>query len=405
MLCETDNSFSSKIEGSDFVKHILFLLPDLRFGGLEMSLINLINSINSIDQLKITILMYGTQYDLISKLKKNDSIDIKIIKMNNTFKTVVNSVGRGFGKHGTFIRDFYINKFRAAMFIKKNSNRYDYVINYHAACGSNIVKVANIKNTDKLIMWYHGSSYNKAVFNDTNVYLHKNIVVVSEGCLENIVSQNKRLKDKITVINNIIPYKEIIAKSNCVQNVFGKEFAIVTCGRIHREKGIDTVIEACKVLKNKITSFKWYIIGNATEDTEEYEQSIKEMINNYNLENELILLGGKLNPYPYFAQCDLYVQPSREESFGITIAEAQICGAAVVSTETVGARHLIKDGETGIITDNNPTALADAIFELYGNAEKRKYLSENAKKIDFEDSNKKIISKFYNLIGVTTDNE
>lgn len=387
------------------MKHILFLLPDLRFGGVEASLINLINCIDYNKGIKVTILMYGAHYDLISKITKNNSVDIKIIKMNSMFKSIVNRVGKLFGKRGALINDLYINKFRTAMFIKRNINRYDYVINYHASCGCKIVKIANIKNTEKLIAWYHGSLYSEEVFKDANVRLYKKIVMVSDGCLENIVSKNEQVKDKITVINNITPYKEIIDKAACVQNVFGKEFAIVTCGRINRQKGIDTAIEACKILKNKIADFKWYIIGDFNDSPKEYEQYIKNIIKKYGLEKEFILLGGKQNPYPYFAQCDLYVQPSREESFGITIVEALVCGATVVSTETVGARHLIKDGETGVITDNNPTALADAIFELYGTAEKRKYLSENAKKIDFEDSNKKIISKFYNLIGVTTDNE
>ena len=42
---------------------------------------------------------------------------------------------------------------------------------------------------------------------------------------------------------------------------------------------------------------------------------------------------------------------------------------------------------------------------MYNDNEKRKFISENIKKLDFEESNQKILNKFYDLIGVTTDRE
>ena len=43
-----------------------------------------------------------------------------------------------------------------------------------------------------------------------------------------------------------------------------------------------------------------------------------------NLNNNIILLGNKNNPYPFFKDCDIYVQPSRHEGYCITLAEARI---------------------------------------------------------------------------------
>lgn len=128
------------------------------------------------------------------------------------------------------------------------------------------------------------------------------------------------------------------------------------------------------------------------------------MIRKNHLENDFILTGAKDNPYPYMKQCDLYVQPSHMESFGLTMAEAQICGATIVATDTAGARTLIENGKNGVITDNNCAALADGIYDMYSDFEKRERIALNAKNIDFEKNNRKIINDFYDLLGMREKN-
>jgi len=44
------------------------------------------------------------------------------------------------------------------------------------------------------------------------------------------------------------------------------------------------------------------------------------------------------NPYPYVANADLYVQPSRVEAYGLAMAEARVLGRPVIATDTCGAR-------------------------------------------------------------------
>ena len=388
------------------MKNILFLIPDLRFGGVENSLVNLVNSIDPKKNINITILMYEDRHDLLSKLSKSDLIKTKIIKTNKAVRCVINCFGKMLGKYGYFFKDSYFNKIKAALYIKNSVKKYDHIISYHASCTNNIIKFANPKSKDKMIMWYHGSRYSEKSFDDAMTCLFSKVIVVNDLCAEVICKHNPALTDKITSIENLVPYIEIIEKSKIGKDLFEKDcFNIVTCARIDWQKGIDTAVEACRILKEKISDFKWYLIGDAVDSKKEYENQIKELIKKYELEDTFILLGSKQNPFPYFAQCDLHVQPSHEESFGITIAEAQVCGAVIVATDTVGARHLIKNGETGIITDNNSDALAEGIYEMYNDNEKRNFISENVKKLDFEESNQKILNKFYDLIGVTTDRE
>ena len=57
----------------------------------------------------------------------------------------------------------------------------------------------------------------------------------------------------------------------------------------------------------------------------------------------------KKNPYPYIARADLFVQPSRVEAFGLTIAEAMVLGVPVLSTQTDGAKEIFADKDNGLL--------------------------------------------------------
>lgn len=50
------------------------------------------------------------------------------------------------------------------------------------------------------------------------------------------------------------------------------------------------------------------------------------------MQERVIILGKKDNPYPYMRACDLYVQPSRYEGKAVTVREAQLLGKPVVIT-------------------------------------------------------------------------
>lgn len=383
------------------MKNILFVMPDLMFGGVENSLINLLNNVD--ENVKCTVLMYGKDYSLLSRLK-NKNVNIKIIKTSKIAELAVNFMGNTIKKYGSILNDYYLRKYKTIRYIRKHNKEYNYIINYHAKTLLKTMKKANVEN-EKMIMWFHGPDYLEKVFCDENIGIYNNIVVVSEIVRSNILTQKKCLENKVRVINNIIPYKEIAEKSEEKPILPKTDFNIVTVGRIDDEKGVDTAIEALTILKGKISNVKWYWVGDFGNGCNDYKSDVHNMIRKNHLENDFILTGAKDNPYPYMKQCDLYVQPSHMESFGLTMAEAQICGATIVATDTAGARTLIENGKNGVITDNNCAALADGIYDMYSDFEKRERIALNAKNIDFEKNNRKIINDFYDLLGMREKNE
>lgn len=380
-------------------KKILFILPDLRFGGVEISLINLLNNLEN--NVQCTVLMYDKDYSQLPKIK-NNSVDIKIIKKSKITEFLINSIGKTTGKYDGLVNAGYLRKYAAMRYIKRHSREYDFIINYHSTTFKKIMKNAKV-NRKKMIMWYHGPDYVERVFDDENIDLYENIVVVSDAVKKELTAKKEKLKDKIRVINNIFAYKDVKEKCNDEILLTKDNFNIVSVGRISEEKGCDTAVEALKILDGRIPDLKWYWVGGAKEYWYEFKNKINDMIRKNNLENVFIMTGEKDNPYPYMQQSDIYVQPSHFESFGISIAEAQMCGTAVVSTNTHGARTLINNGTDGIITKDDPYAIAEAIYDLYSNAEKRRLIAYNAGKINFEEKNRKILRDFYDLIEAGDD--
>lgn len=79
----------------------------------------------------------------------------------------------------------------------------------------------------------------------------------------------------------------------------------------------------------------------------------KKRVREYCLEGEVIFLGFLSNPYPYIRACDVYLQPSVFETWGISITEAKVLGKPVITTNFGCAHEQIKDGTNGYIAKND----------------------------------------------------
>lgn len=145
---------------------------------------------------------------------------------------------------------------------------------------------------------------------------------------------------------------------------------ILSVGRLAAQKGFDLAIEVHAQLLRAGFPHRWYVLGRGPE-----EAALRELIRKHGVEASFRLLGVQVNPYPYFAQCDLYVQPSRYEGYCLTVAEARAFAKPIVCTDFAGAREQIQDGVTGRVVPCEPGALFDAVKDLLAHPERRQEFS------------------------------
>ncbi|GFO55058.1 hypothetical protein GMSM_20650 [Geomonas sp. Red276] len=167
---------------------------------------------------------------------------------------------------------------------------------------------------------------------------------------------------------------------------------ILSVGRFSHAKGIDQAVLACRRLLDKGRRVRWYAIGYGPD-----EPMIRALIAEHGLQEDFVILGQKINPYPYMAACDLYVQPSRYEGKAVTVREAQVLGKPVVITRYPTSSSQVADGVDGHICEMGVEGIAEGIGRLIDDPGYREALAAAAREGDY--SNRCELEKIYRLLS------
>lgn len=201
------------------------------------------------------------------------------------------------------------------------------------------------------------------------------------------------LADLTETIENILPEKLITNQSNQTCDDLEQDNAVVllSVGRFSGPKNFDNVPDICRRLAEDGLDVKWHIIGYGGD-----EPLIRQKIAEAGMQDRVIILGKKDNPYPYMRACDLYVQPSRYEGKAVTVREAQLLGKPVVITNYATSGSQLEDGVDGVIVPMDNADCAAGIASLLRNPARMQQLSENCKKRDYTNSAE--VGKIYALM-------
>lgn len=136
-------------------------------------------------------------------------------------------------------------------------------------------------------------------------------------------------------------------------------FKILTVARLTRQKSIDTLIEALGILRARGIDARLEIAGDGDQ-----RASLEEQVRSLQVEPQVKFLG--LVPQSElparYADCDAFVLPSVREGMGLVLAEALLCGAPVVATNSGGVTDIVKHGQTGLLfPERDANAMADAL--------------------------------------------
>ena len=205
------------------------------------------------------------------------------------------------------------------------------------------------------------------------------------------------LAPKIVEIENILS-PSFVRKRAEVEDT-DKEFrqtdkiSLLSIGRYSEQKNYDNVPDICKRLINKTKlNIKWYIIGYGGD-----EALIRKKIKEAGMEEHVILLGKRSNPYPYIKACDIYVQPSRYAGKSVTVREAQMLCKPVVVTNYPTAPSQIRSGIDGVIVPMDNEGCAHGLAEVICDKPLQERIIAHLKTHDY--GNESEVEKIYTLIN------
>ena len=205
------------------------------------------------------------------------------------------------------------------------------------------------------------------------------------------------LAPKIVEIENILS-PTFVRKRAELQDV-DKEIrhegaiTLLSVGRFSDAKNYDNVPDICKRLINETKlNIKWYIIGYGGD-----EALIRKKIKEAGMEEHVILLGKRSNPYPYIKACDIYVQPSRYEGKSVTVREAQMLCKPVVVTNYPTAPSQIRSGIDGVIVPMDNEGCAHGLAEVICDKPLQERIIAHLKTHDY--GNESEVEKIYTLIN------
>jgi len=224
-------------------------------------------------------------------------------------------------------------------FIEKISARWKDVIIVNAECHRKQAIELGIKSRGEILTIYNGIDINNLVFFDKEQAREK---------LNYLISNSKFL------ISNQIPISNY--------QIIG------TIANLYPAKGIEYLIEAANLLKDK--NIKFIVIGEGME-----RNKLEGLIKKHRL-NNFFLIGAIPDAYKHLKVFDLFVLPSVKEGFPWTILEAMLAEVPVIATK-VGAVPEIQPGI--LVEPRNAKELSDAIKKLLRSKNLREKLTKEAK--------------------------
>lgn len=398
------------------MKKILIVSHAMQLGGAETSLLGLLESIDK-TKYSVDLFLYRHSGELLKFIPSAVNLLPEIPQYTVLARPIKDTLKEG---HFLLSAARFYGKFKAKNFNKKNNfvnssveleyshkftekfmpqinpnTEYDLAISFLTPH----YFVAEKVSAKRKIAWIHTdySVVNIDISSELNMWnRYDNIISISDNVTALFLKVFPSLKSKVIIIENIISenYVNSLIDEFSVESEMLSDGSIkmLTLGRFSPPKKLDEVPQICDLIRRNGINVKWYIIGFGGE-----EQLIRDKIAEYGMQDYVIILGKKANPYPYIKSCDIYVQPSRYEGKSVAVREAQLLHKPVVITDFPTANSQLKNGIDGVIVPLEVTDCANAISDFIKNTDLQNKLVENTKKTDYTNSSE--INKLYELVN------
>ncbi|MCZ8230039.1 glycosyltransferase family 4 protein [Flavobacterium sp.] len=134
-------------------------------------------------------------------------------------------------------------------------------------------------------------------------------------------------------------------------------------GRLVKDKGIDDLILAWKIVKDKFPNAKLLLVG----PIEERDAISEYSKNQIQTDSSIIFTDFVVDASIYFSIMDIFVLPTYREGFSTVSLEASSMKLPVLITKATGCKESIIENQSGLFISNEPLDIAEKIFYYFEN--------------------------------------
>lgn len=343
------------------MKKILILLKHLSVGGAEKMFLRILENINT-DNYNIHIM-------LVFNERLQELPDIPNLKVTSIFK------------QKTDVAKYLIKNHANKIYEENITDKYDVEIAFlegyptriiSASPNSNSLKIAFI-HTDFRCFHHSLNAYINSDIEEMCYQKYSHLVFVSETARKGFhtiyphIGSKKEyvfyppLSEKMLFINQNQPDKQ------------NEKPYFITLTRLATEKGLFKLVDACKRLVEDEYDVCFKIYGTGPL----YNQLVQN-IQSEHLEKNIYLMGYSSSPYAELKNSLAYVCPSDYESFCIAIEEALFLSIPVIACRCSGTDEILKNGDYGLLVDNNSEGLYRGIVQFLSDPNLSKILTQKS---------------------------
>lgn len=337
------------------MKKILFVVENLKVGGVQKSLVNLLNGISG--GYEIDVMLFDYSGDYLSKLPSGINVILPPAHYR-TFAVPHNNL------KGSFLWLYKVCYALGAKLINKGfafnlcspffhlDKEYDVAISfshsgfYKGVNGICPEFVLGKTKAQKKICFIHCDYRNSGTgckYNDNLYNRFDQIACCSNSVRKVFLECIPHLNSKTVTVRNLY---DLSVGDYVIENMklSSHLIHIFSVARLSKEKGIDRAILALAQSKRK--DIYYYIIGDGS-----MKEPIRNLIHQEHLEDQVFLLGVDSEPYPKLMNADYLLVPSYNEAAPMVFDEATVLNIPIISTDTTSAREMLSSND--VVCDNS----------------------------------------------------
>lgn len=243
------------------------------------------------------------------------------------------------------------------------------------------------------------TSVHSKVYNYKLISYKSDLLIACSNAIKNHLIKNFKIDgNRIKVIyNSVDPTEVMLTKTKtellCLLEIPTNNFVIGYFGRLDfKEKGIDILLKAFHNLSELNKDLFLLLVGNGID-----ENQIREFITQNKLKAKVI--NSKEDIFNYYQLLDLFVLPSRTDSFPLVMLEAGLMKKTFIGSNVDGIAELINNEKDGLLFESgNSIDLQNKILKIYSDKNFTDQLAQNLHTKILQSYNvKSIIPQYENL--------